>query len=315
MFSEQLLHNFVLFYSTFNASEYELSPWTGKLEPKSSITNSFSIFDPFEHDHNLTSNISQSNWLKFQEECSLTNQILTEFSKKRQHKSWGLSLVLTRKSLPQTNFTHEKYHHSQSTNTIDLIVNKITEQEFQKNVECILKDILLFEQINYEMIRKKRPASPSTMDDTEVTPNSLAEKLDETLSSKRRRTDDDRYTLTPVKDISYSKEKTYFQVIYRTWQDRRKHKRTIEDEQKNISVTEREKLISLKLKEDKNHRLEIPIYLSMEIKLLPMINEKNKNKVQIRFEYQTNEQHQLFVDLTHFLNLYLPKMVANQSAN
>jgi hypothetical protein len=62
------------------------------------------------------------------------------------------------------------------------------------------------------MIRKKRPASPTMMDSNEITPNSLAEQLDETLSAKRRRRDDDGYTLTPVKDIPSSTEKTYFQV-------------------------------------------------------------------------------------------------------
>jgi len=308
-----MLHNFFLFYSKFNANEYQLSPWTGKLESKSSNTNSFSIFDPFEHNHNLTLNLSQINWIKFQEECSLANQILDEFSKKRQHKSWGLSLILTRKSLPQKNFIHEQqYHQLQTTSTIDLVLNQLNEQEIEKNVGFILKDILLFEQINYEIIRKKRPASPLMMDNNEITPNSLAEQLDETFSTKRRRIDEDEYTLTPVKDIPYSKEKTYFQVIYRTWQDRRKLKRTIDDEHKNVSMFEREKLISMKLKEEKDHRLETPIYISMEIKLLPTMNNK---KAQIRFELQTNEQHQLFIDLTHFLNLYLPKMIENQSVN
>jgi hypothetical protein len=71
-------------------------------------------------------------------------------------------------------------------------------------------------------------------------------------------------------------------------------------------------LISQKLKEEKDHHLETPIYLSMEIKLLPTMDDK---KAQIRFELQTNEHHQLFVDLTHFLNLYLPKMIENQSDN
>jgi len=208
-----MLHNFFLFYSKFNATEYDLSPWSGKLESKSSNTNSFSIFDPFEHNHNLTLNLSQINWIKFQEECSLANQILDEFSKKRQHKSWGLSLILTRKSLPQKNFIHEQqYHQLQTTSTIDLVLNQLNEQEIEKNLGFILKDILLFEQINYEIIRKKRPASPSMMDNTEITPNSLDEQFDETLSAKRRRRDDDGYTLTPVKDIPYSNEKTYFQV-------------------------------------------------------------------------------------------------------
>ncbi len=211
-------------------------------------------------------------------------------------------------------------------NTIDLIVNQLNKQELEKKIDLILKDILLFEQINYEMIRKKRPAS------NEITANNLAEQLDETLSAKRRRKDDDDgYVLTPVKDNqSYSKEKIYFQVknnmieinefcfclfdqvIYRTWQDRRKLKRGIETTHPNISHFEREKLISLKLQEEQDHRLETPIYLSMEIKLLPTMEKK---KAQIRFELQTNEQHQLFADLTHFLNLYLPKMLDIHSMN
>jgi hypothetical protein len=210
-----LLHNFFSFYSKFDANQYELSPWSGELESKSSNTKSFSIFDPFERNHNLTSNISHTNWFKFQEECSLAIQILDEFSKKRQHKSWGLSLILTRKALPQKNFNHDQqfYHHLQSMNTIEISLNENNEQQFEKNIEAILKEILLFEQINYDMIRKKRPASPAMIESNEVTPNSLAEQLDETLSAKRRRIDDDGHALTPVMDVSYSKEKTYFQVI------------------------------------------------------------------------------------------------------
>ncbi|UJR23045.1 hypothetical protein I4U23_026071 [Adineta vaga] len=310
---EQILHNFFKFYSKLNATEHELSPWSGKLESKSSSTNSFSIFDPFEHDHNLTSNISQTNWVKFQEECSLANQILDESSKKRQNKSWGLSLILTRKSLPQKNLIHEPhYNPSHSSNIIEFRVQETNENELDTYVKVILKDILLFEQVNYEMISKKRPASPPS----EVTANKLAEKLDETLSAKRRRTDDDGYTATPTMGISYSKEKVYFQVNYRTWQDRRKLKRSIDNEQKNMSIYECEKLISHKLKEDHEHRLETPIYLSMEMKFLPTtVTEKSNQKVQIHFEFQANEQYQLFVDLTHFLTLYLPKMLTNQSAN
>ncbi len=74
-------------------------------------------------------------------------------------------------------------------------------------------------------------------------------------------------------------------------------------------------MISQKLKEDKDHRLETPIYLSMEMKLLPVMDEKKSKKAKICLELQTTEQHQLFVDLTHFLNLYLPKMLENQSVN
>lgn len=210
-----MLHKFFLFYSTFDANQYELSPWIGKLESKTSSTSPFSIFDPFEHDHNLTSNISQTNWLKFQEECSSANQILNECSKKRQHKSWGLSLILTRKSLPKQNFTHgdqQQHHHLQTIGQIELTVNDMNQEQVQKNIISILRDILLFEQVNYEMIRKKRPASPSMMDDVDVSPSSLAEQLEDTLSTKRRRNDDAQYTLTPIKDKSYSKEKVYFQV-------------------------------------------------------------------------------------------------------
>lgn len=68
-------------------------------------------------------------------------------------------------------------------------------------------------------------------------------------------------------------------------------------------------MISQKLKEDNTHRLNTPIYLAMEMKLLPAM--ENKKKLQVRFELQTNEQQQLFADLTHFLHLYLPKMLEN----
>lgn len=152
-----MLHKFFLFYSKFNANESELSPWIGKIQKKTSTLSSFSIYDPFEHNHNLTSNLSQTNWLKFQEECLLANQILDESSKKRLHKSWGLALILTRKSLPQKNYQHEpQYHRLQLNTTIDLILNQLSEDEMKKNIEQVLKDILLFEQINYENIRKKR---------------------------------------------------------------------------------------------------------------------------------------------------------------
>ena len=210
-----MLHNFFVFYSTLNATEYELSPWTGNLKSKTSNAIPFSIFDPFEHDHNLTSNISQTHWLKFQEECSLANRILNECSKKRHHKSWGLSLLITRKSLPQQNFTHEpqqSYPNSKSIHTIELVSKHVNEEQFQNHVKFILKEILLFEQVDYELTRKKRPASPSMMITSEETPATLAERLDETLSTKRRRTDDDEYILTPINDASHAKEKTYFRV-------------------------------------------------------------------------------------------------------
>ena len=101
-------------------------------------------------------------------------------------------------------------------------------------------------------------------------------------------------------------------MVYRTWQDRRKLKRTVETAHPNISDVEREKLISEKLKEEQDHRLEAPICLSMEMKMLPTMEKK---QAQVRFELQTNEQHQLFADLTHFLHLYLPKMMEIQPVN
>ena len=213
-----MLQHFFSFYSTLHASQFDLSPWTGRLEAKASLDIPFSISDPFEHDHNLTSTVSHANWLKFQEECSLANQILAEASKKRQNKSWGLSLILTRKSLPQKNFAHlqQQHHHHASpvTNTLALALDGLTKHELHEKAQRVLTDILLFEPVDPEMMRRKRSASHST----EVTPNSLAEQFDETLSAKRRRVDDDGHALTPVMDnedvrtSEPSKEKTHFQV-------------------------------------------------------------------------------------------------------
>ena len=104
--------------------------------------------------------------------------------------------------------------------------------------------------------------------------------------------------------------------MYRTWQDRRKFRRCVDNENKNTSMLDYEKLISNKLKEENDHCLEAPIYLSMEINLLSTaVNKNNTNKAQIHFELQTTGQHQLFVDLTHFLTFYLAKMLGNSSAN
>jgi len=310
---EQTLHEFFSFYSTFDVQKNELSPWFGEIRSKTSTNAIVSLADPFEHDHNLTGNISANNWMKFQEECQLAKQILDESSKKRLTKSWGLALILTRKSLPQKNFIHQKpsYHYTHTTHTVDLSLNKMTKDDFEQRIQLIFKDILLFEQVNYELMKKKRPVDIDNDDDNGET--ELAEQFDETLSAgKRRRMDKDEYTLTPVKDAPDSKEKIYYEIQYRTWQDRRKLKRTVETEHANSSLFEREKFISLKLKEDKEHQLPTPIYLSAEIKILPTINE---TKAQIRFQLQTQEYHKLFIDLTHFLNLYLPKLILNEETN
>lgn len=210
---EQMLHHFFSFYSTFNASIYELSPWTGRLQPKTSTTIPLSLFDPFEHDHNLTGNVSSSNWLKFQDECTLANQILTEAAKKRQHKSWGLSLILTRKSLPSTNFHHQS-QRSSSHQLVQWISNQNNEDELKEKVQHILKDILLFEPVDPDHIRKKRPASAVGSPRSDVNPNALAEQFDETLSAKRRRIDEDNYALTPVMDEEDQNEETKDQIFY-----------------------------------------------------------------------------------------------------
>lgn len=215
---EQLLQQFFSFYSTLSGSYYDLSPWTGRLDSKASGSIPFSILDPFEHEHNLSANISDANWLKFQEECTLANQILAEAARKRQHKSWGLSLLLTRKSLPPKNFHPEKQHRPSTSHSIEWISHATNEEELDRKIQHIFKDILLFEPINAETIRKKRPASP---DSGEVTPNSLAEQFDDTLSAKRRRIDDDGHALTPVMDSDdeksvSAKEKTFHQVDFKT---------------------------------------------------------------------------------------------------
>ena len=219
---EQILQQFFLFFSTFDGSHSDLSPWTGRLESKASSSIPFSIVDPFEHGHNLSSNISHANWLKFQEECTLANQILTEAARKRQHKSWGLSLILTRKSLPPMNFHPEKQQHRPSpSHSIEWVSKATSEEDLEQKIQYIFKDILLFEPINPELIRKKRPAAGPHS--SEVTPTSLAEQFEDTLSAKRRRIDDDGHALTPVMDsddekLVSSKEKAFFQVdINRHW--------------------------------------------------------------------------------------------------
>ena len=82
-----------------------------------------------------------------------------------------------------------------------------------------------------------------------------------------------------------------------------------------MSLAEREKLISDKLKEDHDHRIKTSFYVSMATKSVASIDDATSQKAQIQFELHTKEHQQLFVDLTHFLALYLPKMLQTPSAN
>ena len=240
-------------------------------------------------------------------------------AKKRLNKSWGLSLILTRKSLPSTNFHHQHHRSSSSSNhTIEWLSNQNNEEEFQQKIQHILKDILFFEPIDPDLIRKKRPVSEVSSPRSDITPNTLAEQLDETLSAKRRRIDDETYAMTPTMDqddetkMIDPKDKCFFQILYRTWQDRRRIKRSIDHENNGMPIFEREQLISSKLKEETDHQLKTPLHLSMETKLAPLLNETSQRQAQVYLKLQTNDQHQLFVDLGHFLALYLPKMMENQ---
>lgn len=80
-----------------------------------------------------------------------------------------------------------------------------------------------------------------------------------------------------------------------------------------MPIFEREQLISGKLKEEKDHQLKTPLYVAMKMKLVNLLNEgKQQQQAQLHLNIQTNDQHQLFLDLGHFLTLYLPKMMENQ---
>jgi hypothetical protein len=68
--------------------------------------------------------------------------------------------------------------------------------------------------------------------------------------------------------------------------------------------------MSTKLKDDKDHRLKMPLFISVETKLIAY-NDETHRKAQVHVKLQGQEQHQLFVDLSHFLTLYLPKMLEN----
>ena len=193
-----------------------MSPWTGGFQAKANTNIPFSIFDPFEHDHNLSANLSQQNWFKFQEECLLAKQILHEAGRKRQTKAWGLSLILTRKSLPSKNYSMTSYQNHSSDQTVEWTFPPMDEREFDEKFHYIFKEILLFERVDPESIRKKRPVSP--MEHQDMTTSELAEQFDETLTPKRRRINDEGVRTVPVSEQDQDpmvsvKEKLFFQVI------------------------------------------------------------------------------------------------------
>ena len=82
-----------------------------------------------------------------------------------------------------------------------------------------------------------------------------------------------------------------------------------------MPIFEREQLISMKLKEEKDQQLKTPLYVSMETKLIASTDDAKQQKARIHLESQSSEQPQCFIDLSHFLALYLPKMLENQATN
>lgn len=82
-----------------------------------------------------------------------------------------------------------------------------------------------------------------------------------------------------------------------------------------MPIFEREQLISMKLKEEKEHRLKTPLHLSTQAKLISPMDDTHQQKAHLQLESHSHEQHQFFVDLGHFLALYLPKMLENQAKN
>ncbi|CAF1019761.1 unnamed protein product [Didymodactylos carnosus] len=108
---EQMLQSFFSYYSSLDSAKYSVSVWSGvnsegQQQPLSGPI--LLVQDPFEHSHNLSSHVSASNWLKFQQECQSAVQILTDYNRKRLNKAWGWCLLFTRKTLPESNFKKKK---------------------------------------------------------------------------------------------------------------------------------------------------------------------------------------------------------------
>lgn len=307
--SEELLDEFFLFYSTFDASKNELSPWTGGFQAKTCEKSTFSIIDPFEHDHNLSSNLSETNWLKFRDECRLARTILNEAGRKRLHKSWGLSLILTRKSLPLKDFQSDSFGQVNSIQKIELKISTKTQEKLNEEIYQVFEQILLFDPVDSSSIRKKRSASPME-EENQINPTALAEKFDETLSTKRRRIDDDGLSSTTnvdqERDFS-NKNERFYRVDHRTWQDRRRLRRNIDHQNSDVPIVEREKLISLQLKQEQENMLKTAMFFSVETNVFVSNNE---NKLRIFLRSFNTENQQSFIDLVHFLNVFLPKMIS-----
>jgi hypothetical protein len=94
------------FISTRNAKMVDLNDKSNCALSKQSIY--LNIQDPFDLNHNLTGNISKGTIQRFITECRGSNDLL-HYSTSTQHKSltksWGLMLLMTRKSLTNYNNT------------------------------------------------------------------------------------------------------------------------------------------------------------------------------------------------------------------
>jgi hypothetical protein len=355
-----LLKGFFEFYSSFKFSESSSAATASstaslnivstrsaqvlslsRSELKTSSLTKFSDFinmqDPFDLSHNLTANISSGTVDRFVFECRSSNKQLTysTFPRKSLIKSWGLTLLMTKKALPiATATTHSTKISTAGPDSVEVKVVESTSNKKEINfVLYLLKNCLHMENlVGDKMISLKRKKPLKVL-------NQICDQVDSlglNCSPKRLRIDVGKdasksnsvyVSLTAEQTasqedldedeaglINNNNEKlieTYqFSAKYNTWQGRRPLKRELKQKNANMPELELEELTTRRLVERQTKEADKSFEtINFSVQFLNCENSPNKLKVKFDLLNDPNNEsanHAAnFATLVHFLDIYI----------
>jgi hypothetical protein len=349
-----LLKGFFEFYSSFKFNEQApasslniISTRTAqvvslpKADLKSCNLSKFSDFiniqDPFDLSHNLTANVSRGTLERFVFECKSSNEQLTYSSLPRRSltKSWGLTLLMTKKALPiAMATTHSTKISTAGPDSVELKVVENTSNRKEINfVLYLLKNCLHMENlVGDKMISLKRKKPLRVL-------NQICDQVDSlglNCSPKRLRIDvgkdsnKSNSVCVPVSPeqvasqeeaeeeepaINNNNEKlieTYqFCAKHNTWQGRRPVKRELKQKQPDMPELELEELTTLRLIEKQASETDESTFEPINFSVQFLNCENSPNKLKIKFDLLNDVNNEdvnhaaNFATLVHFLDVYI----------
>lgn len=317
-----LLKGFFEFYASFAFDVCVLSVRKGGIENITSTLISkcshINLQDPFDLAHNLSVNISEKTLGKFKSECSKSFELLKHCltPKKNSNKCWGLSILLTKKTLELSCNNKNATLNDTSSLMAKIKLQSPLSSDLKevKFIANLLKNGLLFDSLSEndstpsKIKRKRAPVL-----------NQICDKVDvmgiNNSSPKRLRVDNEKFL--PIlntenienEDISNQQQyQSYLaKVTKNTWLGRRNIKRELQKQKTDTDFFTFERMVSERVL--LNHDEKLDFTFNMAFLINTHQENEQENCLRIKFdllgESYSHQDLLNFSTLVHFLDVYL----------